>query len=156
MLGCFSHARLFVIPRTISCQASLSMGFSRQECWNELPCSSPGDLPDLGLNPHLLCLLHWQAGSLPLAPPGTEKYTYIQNNLPAMQKIQVRSLGWEDPLEKRTATHSSVLAWRIPGTEEPGGLQSMGVIKSQTRLSKKHTQFSSVQSLSHVRLFATP
>ena len=44
-------------------------------------------------------------------------------------------LGWEDPLEKRTATHSSILAWRIPWTEEPGGLQSMGVIKSQTRLS---------------------
>ena len=47
-------------------------------------------------------------------------------NLPAMQKTQVRSLGWEDPLEEGTATHSSVLAWRIPWTEEPGGLQSMG------------------------------
>ena len=40
-------------------------------------------------------------------------------------KTGVRSLGWEDPLEKETATHSSVLAWRIPWTEEPGGLQSM-------------------------------
>ena len=40
--------------------------------------------------------------------------------------MQVRSLGWEDPLEVGTATHSSVLAWRIPWTEEPGGLQSMG------------------------------
>ena len=47
-------------------------------------------------------------------------------NLPAMRKTWVRSLGWEDPLENRTATHSSVLAWRIPWTEEPGGLQSMG------------------------------
>ena len=47
-------------------------------------------------------------------------------NLPAMQKIQVRSLGREDPLEEGMATHSSVLAWRIPWTEEPGGLQSMG------------------------------
>ena len=47
-------------------------------------------------------------------------------NLPAMQKTQVRSLGREDPLEEGTATHSSVLAWRIPWTEEPGGLQSMG------------------------------
>jgi len=44
----------------------------------------------------------------------------------AMQQIQVRSLGWEDPLEKEMATHSSILAWRIPWTEEPGGLQSMG------------------------------
>jgi len=47
-------------------------------------------------------------------------------NLPAMQEIQVQSLGWEDPLEKGMATHSSILAWRIPWTEEPGGLQSMG------------------------------
>ena len=44
---------------------------------------------------------------------------------PAMQETWVRSLGWEDPLEKRMATHSSILAWRIPRTEEPGGLQSM-------------------------------
>ena len=46
-------------------------------------------------------------------------------NLPAVQETQVRSLGWEDPLEKEMATHSSVLAWRILGTEEPGGLQSL-------------------------------
>ena len=47
-------------------------------------------------------------------------------NLPAVQETQVRSLGWEDPLEMGMATHSSILAWRIPWTEEPGGLQSMG------------------------------
>ena len=50
-------------------------------------------------------------------------------NLPAMQelqKTQVQSLGQEDSLEKGMATHSSILAWRIPWTEEPGGLQSMG------------------------------
>ena len=47
-------------------------------------------------------------------------------NLPAMQETQVRSLGQEDPLAKRMATHSSILAWRILWTEEPGGLQSMG------------------------------
>ena len=47
-------------------------------------------------------------------------------NLPAKQETQVPSLGWEDPLEKGMATHSSILAWRIPWTEEPGGLQSMG------------------------------
>ena len=43
-------------------------------------------------------------------------------NLPAKQKTQVRSLGWEDPLEKEMAMHSSILAWKIPWTEEPGGL----------------------------------
>ena len=47
-------------------------------------------------------------------------------NLPAMQKTQVQSLGQEDPLEKGMETHSSILAWRIPWTEDPGGLQSMG------------------------------
>jgi len=46
----------------------------------------------------------------------------VVKNLPAMQKTRVRSLGWEDPLEKEIATHSSILAWRIPWTEEPGGL----------------------------------
>ena len=46
--------------------------------------------------------------------------------LPTMQETQVRSLGWKDPLEKGMATHSSILAWRIPWTEEAGGLQSMG------------------------------
>ena len=47
------------------------------------------------------------------------------NKLPARQETWVRSLGWEDPLEKALATHSSILAWRIPWTEEPGGLESM-------------------------------
>ena len=45
-------------------------------------------------------------------------------NLPAVQETRVQSLGWEDPLEEDMAVHSSILAWRIPWTEEPGGLQS--------------------------------
>ena len=49
----------------------------------------------------------------------------VVKNLPAMQETQVRSLGQEDPLEEGMATHSSVLAWRIPWTEEPGRLQSV-------------------------------
>ena len=48
-------------------------------------------------------------------------------NLPAMWETRVRSLGWEDPLEKEMATHSSILAWTIPWTEEPSGLQSTGL-----------------------------
>jgi len=47
-------------------------------------------------------------------------------NLPAMQETWVRSLAWEDALKKEMATHSGILAWRIPRTEEPEGLQSMG------------------------------
>ena len=53
-------------------------------------------------------------------------------NPPAVQETQVGSLGWEDPLEKGMATHSGVLAWRIPWTKEPGGLQFMGLQSSQT------------------------
>ena len=48
-------------------------------------------------------------------------------NLPAVQETQVQSLGQEDPLEKGMATHSRILAWRIPWTQEPGGLHSMGL-----------------------------
>ena len=52
-------------------------------------------------------------------------------NLPAMQETRVRLLGRKDPLEKEMETHSSILAWRIPQTEEPGGLQSMGSQKAR-------------------------
>ena len=57
--------------------------------------------------------------------------------LPAMRETQVRSLGWEDPLKKEMATHSSTLAWKIPWTEEPGRLPLVvqGVTKCQTLLS---------------------
>ena len=57
---------------------------------------------------------------------GTSLVAQTVKNLPAMQKTRVRSLGQEDPLEEEMATHSSILAWRIPWTEQPHGLQSMG------------------------------
>ena len=57
---------------------------------------------------------------------GTSLVAQMLKNLPAMQETQVLSLGREDPLEKGISTHSSVLAWKIPWTEEPGRLQSMG------------------------------
>ena len=53
----------------------------------------------------------------------------VEKNLPAVQEAQVQSLGLEDPLEKEMATHSKMLAWRIPWTEEPGRSQSMGLQK---------------------------
>ena len=80
------------------------MEFSRQEYWSEWPFPSPGDLPDPGIEPLVVQRL---------------------KRLPAMRETWVRSLGREDPLEKEMAIHSSILAWRIPWTEEPGGLQSM-------------------------------
>ena len=67
-----------------------------------------------------------------------------------MQETPVRSLGGEDSLEKEMATHSSILAWEIPWTEESGGLQSMGSQRIES------DQIRSDQCLSRVRLFATP
>ena len=58
---------------------------------------------------------------------GASLVAQLVKNLPSMQETQVRSLDQEDSLEKEMATHSSTLAWRIPWTEEPGGLQSMGL-----------------------------
>ena len=58
---------------------------------------------------------------------GGSQAAQMVKNLPAMQKTWVWSLGQEDPLEKETATHSSILTWRIPWTEKPGRLQSMGL-----------------------------
>ena len=57
---------------------------------------------------------------------GLPQVAQMVKNLPAMQEVRAQSLGWEDPLEKGMATHSTILAWRIPWTEEPCGLQSVG------------------------------
>ena len=64
--------------------------------------------------------------SLPLNSSGASLIAQLVKNPPAMQETLVQSLGWEDPLEEGMATHSSILAWKIPWTEEPGRLQSMG------------------------------
>ena len=69
-----------------------------------------------------------------LGGPGSLVAQRIKN-LPITQETQVPSLGQEEPLEKEMATHSSILAWRIPWTEEAAGLQSVGSQKSQTLLS---------------------
>ena len=63
---------------------------------------------------------------MPFARRESSLMAQTAENLPAMLKTWVRSLDQEDPLEKGIATHSSILAWRIPWAEEPGGLQSMG------------------------------
>ena len=86
---------------------------------------------------YLLELFHFPEGpynrGLPFNPRASPVAQTVKN-LPTMQETQVRSLCWEDPLEKGMATHSSILVWEIPWTEEPGGLQSMG--------SQKRTQLS--------------
>ena len=85
MLSCFSCVWLFATLWTVAHQAPQSMGFSRQEYWSGLPCPPPEMFPTQELNPCLLHLLHWQASSLPLAPPGKPsqkaKCVFIFNSL---------------------------------------------------------------------------
>ena len=72
VLSCLSHIQLFATLWTVARQAPLHMEFPRQEYWGGLPCPPPGDFLAQGSNPHLSCLLHWQAGPLPLAPAGKQ------------------------------------------------------------------------------------
>ena len=67
----------------------------------------------------------------------TSLVAQMVKNLPAMQDTQVRSLGQEDPLEKEMATHSSIFAWEIPWTEEPGRLQFLGMQRVRHDLATK-------------------
>ena len=140
-----SHVWLFVTPWTVDHRAPLSIRFYRQEYWSGLP---PGDFPNPGIEPMSLA----SSASPALTgrffiPITTWKticiYAYIHTylcmltspvaqmikRLPTMQETQVRSLGWEDPLEKEMATHSSILAWRIPWMEVPGELQQSMVLQ---------------------------
>ena len=76
VLSRFSRVQLSATPWTVARRAPLSMGFSRQEYWSGLPCPPSGLFLTQGLNPRLLSLLHWQAGSLPLAPLGKPQSVY--------------------------------------------------------------------------------
>ena len=81
-----------------------------------------GLIPKLGRSPG--------GGNInPLQYSWVSQVAQTVKNLPAMQQTCVRSLGWEDPLEKGMATHSTILPWRIPWTEEPDGLQSTRVTR---------------------------
>ena len=78
----------------------------------------------------LVCIFLFFTGEFSIVSktgPQTSLVAQMVKNLPMMQETQVWSLGLEDPLEKGIATHSNILAWKIPWTEEPGGLQSMGL-----------------------------
>ena len=92
------------------------MGFPRQEYWSGWPFPSSGNLPDPRIE------LTSPVCSALVGGYFTTYSTQVVKNPPVKQEKQVQSLGWEDPLKKETATHSSILVWEIPGTEEPGGL----------------------------------
>ena len=79
----------------------------------------PSSIPGSGRSPG-------EGIGYPLQYSWVSLMAHTVKNLPAMQKTWVRSLGWEDPLEEGMATHSSILAWRIPWTKEPGRLQYVG------------------------------
>ena len=105
------------------------MVFFQQEYCSELPFPPPGDLPNPGIEPASLMFPALAGGFF------TTRASLVAQRLkrlPAMQETQVQSLGREDPLEKEMATHSSILAWRIPWTEEPGWATVHRVTKSQT------------------------
>ena len=140
-------------PWTVDHQAPLSMGFSRQEYWSGLPFPSPGDLPDPGIEPRSPALqadaltsepsLYYTAnrrgkggsrdtggehgdgeGPSTLFPRGT-----AVKNSPAMQETWVQSLGWEDPLEKGMATHSSILAWSHKESDTTERCSNMYIVR---------------------------
>ena len=104
------------------CVAALLRIHSHCCSWPDTVPGSRGTLPNLTQTiPAFLQHTLQQGGQILNKPDGS-----AAKIPPAMQEPQVQSLGWEDPLEEEMATHSSILAWRIPWTEEPGELQSIG------------------------------
>ena len=98
------------------------LGFPDSSAGKESTCNArdPGLIPGSGRSAG-------EGIGYPLQYSWASLVAELVKNLSAMQETWVQSLGWEDPLEKEKATHSSILAWRIPWTEEPGRLQSMGL-----------------------------
>ena len=117
-----SRVQLFVTPWTVACQVPLSMEFSRQE-YCVLSCSNKTLLIETSTG---AVLAHRSQFANPYSISWASLVVQTVKNLPATWETQAQNLSWQDPLEKGMATHSSILAWRIPWTEEPGGLQSMG------------------------------
>ena len=105
---------------------------------------------------HFSCLSDFQLSVLLTADKCSLSWASLVaqmvKNLPAMQETWVRFLGWEDPSEKGMATHSSILAWRIPWTEKPGGLQSMGLQRVRHDWATKHSSLCLYILLSRNRL----
>ena len=97
------------------------MGFTDSSIGKESACNAgdPGSIPGLERSPG-------EGIGYPLQYSSASHVVQMVKNPPAMWETWVLSLGWEDPLEKGKATQSSILAWRIPWTEAPGRLQSMG------------------------------
>ena len=128
------------------------MGFSRQKYCSGLPYPPPGDLPTPGTEPASLMSpasayrsfttgTTWKALSFHITCLFTSLVAQTAQHLPAMRETWVRSLGQEDALEKEMETHSGTLAGKIPWTEEPGGLQSMGSLRVGHDRATSHSLF---------------
>ena len=96
-------------------------GFPGSSAGKDSACNAgyPGLISESGISPG-------EGIGYPFQYSWASLVAHMVNNLPTMWETWVRSLGWEDPLEKETATHSSILAWKIPWTEERGGLLCIG------------------------------
>ena len=141
VLSCLSQVQFFGTLETVAHQAPLSIGFSRQENWSGLPCSPPGDLPDPGIEPTLLCLLHWQVGSLPLMSSGSLN----SNGKEQIIVLPQQSIFFPPKLESYLWIKSSFL--RRDDWTYFSLLLSIWFLVSVVN---------SVHSLCHVQLFATP
>ena len=99
----------------------------------------PGPITAFSLSWLVITVSHYRASLV----------AQMVKNQPAMRETQVQSLCWDDPLEKRMVIYSSILAWRIPWTEEPGGLQSMGLQRVRHDWSDLTYSFTLTNSLTH-------
>ena len=124
-----SHVQLFCNPMDCSLPGSSVHGILQARVLERVAISSSRGSSQPRDWTHISCIsLHWQEDSLPLNTSviWASLLAQVVKNLPAVQETWVWSLSQKDPLQKGMATYSSILAWRIPWTEEPGGLQSIG------------------------------
>ena len=133
MLSLFSHAPLLGTPWIVAARLLCPWDSPGKNTGVGNHALLQGVFPTQGSSPCIWSLLPWQVHSLPLAPH--RGFPEMVKNLPAMQGPWVLFLNQEDPLEKGTATHSSILARKIPWTEEPGVAAVHGVAKHWKRLS---------------------
>ena len=153
MLNCFSCIQLFVTLWTIAIlPGSTVLGFSRQEYWHGLPFHPPGDLSNPGIKPSLLCLLHWQVGSLPLVPSGkpTTYDIHLPNHVNLTPKLH--------PIPKGTSliklsNIAVVHIWRFSSSGKT--LFRVGLYTKLTRMTLQNITHTHTHTHTHTYISAT-
>ena len=122
-------------PNSFYWRIELETGFSGSSASKESACNAgdPGSIPGSRRSPG-------EGIGYPLQYSWASLVAQMVKNLSAMRETWIRSLGWEDPREKEMTMHSSILAWRIPWTEEPGKYSPWGCTKRRTQLTKHTAQ----------------